>query len=83
MKLFTTLLAIIVVLCVAAVVFFEYGGARGEVAKDKVLKKIDSWLGELDVARADVKQAIKRMEGAIDALATGRSTRRSRRNDSN
>jgi peptidoglycan hydrolase CwlO-like protein len=47
-------------------------GARTEVIKEKVLKKIDSLLGETEVQKKEVEMAMKDMDKAIDELAKGR-----------
>ena len=50
-----------------------YGcGARMEVAKDKVLKQIDYYLGETDVQKKEIEIAIKNMERAIEELTKGK-----------
>ena len=43
-------------------------GARGDVARKKVLNQIDKWLGESDVQRAEIDRGIKGMEEAVDNL---------------
>jgi len=51
---------------------YHFSGARGEVAKKKILKKIDSWLGESDVARTDIERGIKGMDDAVSNLQSSR-----------
>lgn len=52
------------------VVYFS--GARGDVAKKKVLKQLDSWLGESEVQRQEIENGIKGMDVAIDKLSTAK-----------
>jgi chromosome segregation ATPase len=64
-----------VVACAAVALAVLHGcGARTEVAKDKVLKKIDNLLGETEVQKKEVELAIKNMDRAIDELTKGRIT---------
>jgi peptidoglycan hydrolase CwlO-like protein len=66
---------IVVGLCavigVGAIVF-HFAGARGDVAKKKVLGQIDKWLGESDVQRQEIENGIKGMEVAVDKLSTAK-----------
>ena len=41
-------------------------GARAQVAGDKVMDKIDKWLGELDVKRKEIANSIDELEDAVD-----------------
>jgi peptidoglycan hydrolase CwlO-like protein len=41
-------------------------GARAQVAGDKILQKIDGWLGELDVKRKEIANSVERLDAAID-----------------
>ncbi len=41
-------------------------GARAQVAGDKMLKKIDGWLGDLDVKRKDIANNVQQLDAAID-----------------
>ena len=43
-------------------------GARTEVAKQKILKQIDSMLGELDVKREEIAQSVTAMKKGIEGL---------------
>lgn len=43
-------------------------GARTEVAKKRILEKIDSMLGELDVKREEIAQSVTAMKKGIDGL---------------
>jgi chromosome segregation ATPase len=56
---------------VGAIVFY-FAGARGDVAKKKVMKTIDSWLGESEVQRAEIERGINGMEVAVDKLQTAK-----------
>lgn len=47
-------------------------GARIETAKNKVLQKIDSMLGDLDVKRTEIGNAIKGLKDGIDGLSKAR-----------
>ena len=51
---------------------YHYSGARGDVAKKKVLDKIDNWLGESDVRRAEIDRGIKGIEEGIVKLSNAR-----------
>jgi chromosome segregation ATPase len=51
---------------------YHFAGARGDVLKKKVLKKIDNWLGESEVARAEIDRGIKGMDEAVDTLTNAR-----------
>ncbi|MDG2012306.1 MAG: hypothetical protein P8J33_02300 [Pirellulaceae bacterium] len=41
-------------------------GARAQVAGDKVLDKIDKWLGELDVKRKEIENSVQTLEEAVE-----------------
>jgi len=41
-------------------------GARAQVAGDKVMDKIDKWLGELDVKRKEIANSIDELENAVE-----------------
>ena len=41
-------------------------GARAQVAGDKVLDKIDKWLGELDVKRKEIENSVQSLEEAVE-----------------
>ena len=41
-------------------------GARAQVAGDKVLDKIDKWLGELDVKRKEIENSVQSLEAAVE-----------------
>ncbi len=43
-------------------------GARGEVAKEQLLAKIDSLLGEMDVKRKEIGISVAALENGIDGL---------------
>jgi len=51
-------------------IIFHFSGARGDVAKKKIIGQIDKWLGESDVARAEIDRGIKGMDEAIEKLNT-------------
>jgi chromosome segregation ATPase len=62
---------IVVGLCaivgVGAIVF-HFSGARGDVAKKKVLGQIDKWLGESEIQRAEIERGIKGLNEAVGKL---------------
>ena len=43
-------------------------GARGEVAKEKLLARIDSLLGEMDVKRKEISLSVTALKDGIDGL---------------
>jgi phage shock protein A len=57
-------------------IIFHFSGARGDVAKKKILGQIDKWLGEHEVARADIDRDIKKMEEAVTNLTKASITAR-------
>lgn len=64
-----TRILVAVVVCVVLVVSVIHGcGARVEVAKDMVLKKIDSLLGSMDVARKQVEVGVTGLKEGIATL---------------
>src|SRR5437870_1798933 len=65
-------LVIVAVVACSVAAFFIWGGAHSEVAKDKVINKIDDLLGKTEVQRKDVQIAVKNMDKAIDELTKGR-----------
>jgi len=53
-------------------IVFYFSGARGDVAKKKVIGQLDKLLGESDVQRAEIERGIKGMDEAIDKLSTAK-----------
>ena len=51
-------------------------GARAQVAGDKLLKKIDGWLGELDVKRKKIQNKIEELDNAIKQSAEAKDFER-------
>ena len=51
-----------------ALVFAVGCGARAEVAKEKLLKRIDSMLGEMDVKRKEIGISVTALKDGIDGL---------------
>jgi phage shock protein A len=51
-------------------IIFHFSGARGDVAKKKIIGQIDKWLGESDVQRAEIDRGIKGMDEAVEKLNT-------------
>jgi len=60
--------AVGLVLLVAAVWWVGGFGARGEVAKEKALKKIDSLLGEMDVKRKEIDHELRSLKNAVTGI---------------
>jgi hypothetical protein len=57
------------VACGALAVALVYGcGARGQVAKDKVMARIDVLLGSMDVQRKEIELAVGGLKEGIDGL---------------
>jgi len=52
------------------VVYFS--GARGDVAKKKIVSKLDDLLGKSEVERAEIERGIKGMDTAVDTLSTAK-----------
>jgi chromosome segregation ATPase len=71
-----TIVVVAVALClgVVGVLGFSGCGARVEVAKEKMLKQIDYFLGETDVQKKEVQIALQNMDKAVDSLTRGRIT---------
>jgi len=56
-------------ICLLLLTFTLLGcGARGEVAKDNLLAKIDSILGEMDVKRKEIESSVSGFKDGIDGL---------------
>ncbi len=51
---------------------YHFSGARGEVAKKKILKKLDALLGETEVARTEIERSIKGMDESVSKLTDAR-----------
>lgn len=67
MKAFVSLILMISLLAGIYVATTTTGcGARAQVAGDKVMDKIDKWLGELDVKRKEIANSIDELEDAVD-----------------
>lgn len=67
MKAFASLILMISLLAGVYVATTTTGcGARAQVAGDKVMDKIDKWLGELDVKRKEIANSIDELENAVD-----------------
>ncbi len=56
---------------IALIMWIGGCGPRTEVLKDKVLAKVDSLLGELDVKRKTVEQGVAQLKDARNTLAKG------------
>lgn len=69
-------LLLVLVLClVPTALFFMYGcGPRGEVAKKKVLDRLDDMLGKMDVQRAEIDDGIKATKQAVGGVRKARIT---------
>lgn len=64
-----TKIAMTVVVCGVTLLGLCYGcGARMEVAKDKVMQKIDSMLDSMDVKRKEIELGVNGMKKGIDTL---------------
>ena len=61
------LVGVCAVVGVGSMIFF-FSGARGDVAKKKILGQIDKFLNESDVQRAEIERGIKGMDDAVDKL---------------
>jgi phage shock protein A len=72
MKRVVSLAVVSALLLVGGFGLYKWSGARGEVMKDKVLKKIDSWIGESEVARKEIDRGINGMDVAIEKLTDSR-----------
>jgi len=72
MKRCMSLAVISALLLGAGFAVYHFSGARGEVAKKKILKKLDSWLGESDVQRTEIERGIKGMDDAVEKLGDSR-----------
>lgn len=57
-----------VLIATGAVFFIMDGGARGEVAIDKALGKIDGFLGKLSVNRKKIKNKMEQTEDSFDLM---------------
>jgi len=58
-----------VAVCAAVLLGLGYGcGARVEVAKDKLVQKIDSMLGSMDVQRKQIEIGVRGLKAGIDTL---------------
>ncbi len=58
----------LVVVCGAVLAGFIYGGARVEVAKDRLRDRIDALLGGMDVKRKEIEIGVKGLREGIDGL---------------
>jgi len=72
MKRIVSLAVISCLLLGAGFAVYRFSGARGEVAKKKVLSQIDKWLGESDVQRAEIERGIKSLDEALITLSDAR-----------
>lgn len=63
---------IVVAVLAGGFAVYHYSGARGEVAKNKVLSQIDKWLGESEVRRTEIDRGIRGMEEGITKLSEAR-----------
>jgi|SRR5579884_1937766 len=65
-------LVIVGALLIGGYAVYHFSGARGEVAKKKVLNQIDKWLGESDVQRTEIERGIKDLDEGITKLTNAR-----------
>jgi hypothetical protein len=69
-------LLLFLVLCLMpTALLFMYGcGPRGEVAKKRVLDRLDAMLGKMDVHRAEIDDGIKATKKAVEGIRKARIT---------
>ena len=65
------LVFVVLLVPIALIMWIGGCGPRTEVLKDKVLAKVDSLLGELDVKRKTVEQGVAQLKDARNMLAKG------------
>lgn len=51
---------------------YKYSGARGQVAKQKILDKIDNWLGKDTVRQQELANELEKANKAVETLFDGR-----------
>jgi hypothetical protein len=61
--------AVVGLLLLGGYTVYKYSGARGKVAKQKILNQLDEWLGKSDVRRQEIVDKIEGMEKGIDKLS--------------
>jgi len=72
MKRICSLAVISALLIGGGLAVYHFSGARGEVAKKKILKKLDALLGETEVARTEIERSIKGMDESVSKLTDSR-----------
>jgi chromosome segregation ATPase len=72
MKNIISVVLVIAVLVGGGYLLYTWSGARGEVAKKKVLSQIDKWLGESDVQRTEIDRGIRGLDEGITKLSDAR-----------
>ena len=66
---------LILALCVIPATLVIYGcGSRGEVAKKKVLDRLDDMLGKMDVQRQEIDDGMKATKKAVEGVRKARIT---------
>lgn len=68
MKVLVTVLVIVALLILGAAFFVKDLGARGSVAVDNALERIDGFLGKLTVKRKEITLAMEKVESSIEAM---------------
>jgi len=68
MKVLVIVLVIVALLILGAAFFVKDLGARGSVAVDNALERIDGFLGKLAVKRKEISLAMEKVERSIEAM---------------